>query len=250
MEKEISFLEFFLMIARFIKRHFKKYIITMLLFIVISAGIYLFQKPTQRTTLYLSSEFFTKREILSSVNLMNTIIARHDSIKIKTQFDVNNVSLLKKINKISCDTLQPVFVNISVDLTDTIGKNEITKGLIFFIKHNVYATTKIDGLLGESQFLLKKLEQLENKILNNSQEETGKKGDITDVLNANFYEQVFNAKKVIDEYNSDKIINFYNDFSHSGQVSKFWKIDIIFFLILFSIATIFFFILDLNRLLK
>ena len=252
MEKEISFLEFFLMIARFVKRHFKKYVITTLLFVVISIGIYLFQKPVQRTTLYLSSDYFARKEIFSFVNLMNTVIVSHDSTEIKTQFGVNNASLFDEVNKISCDTMQPVFTNIYVDMEDTAGEKKIMDGIMFFIKHNIYTITKIDGLLGKNKFLLKKLNQLEKNLLADSHENVVDKSNIINdnILNAGFYEQIANAKKVIDEYDSDKIITFYNDFSHSRQVLKFWKIDIILFLIFFSVATFFFFILDINRLLK
>lgn len=254
MEKEISFLEFFLMIARFIKRHFKKYVITLLVFILVTIGIYFSQKPVQRTVLYLSSDFFTRKEISSFVNSMSIIIVSQDSAKIKTQFGIKNPLLFKKIKKITCDTLQPVFTNISIDLTDTIGIKEINNGIIYFIKNNVYAKEKIERLYAENIFILKKMEQLENNSLNNHKEKNGKKINIVytneNVLNASFYKQVVEAKKVIDEYNHDKIINFYHDFSFYGQVTKFWKMELIFFLILFFTATFTFFLFDINRLLK
>lgn len=254
MEKEISLLELSVKIVRFFKRHFKKYVITTLLFIVISTGIYLFYKPKQQTTLSLTSDFFSKKDFISFVNSMNLIISMQDSVKIKKQFGIEQPSLLRKIKEIKCDTLQPVFTNISVDLEDTVHSNKIINSIIYFIQNNEYTLMKINKIYNNNKFLLDKFRRLETYYFDDQKMELSKKSNVIyvkgDVLNTTFYDQMVKASDVVNAYNNNKIINFYSTLSFSGQVSEFRKIEIILFLVIFSMATLIFFILDLNRLSK
>ena len=254
MEKEISFFEFSLMIVRFIKRHLKRYFVTALLFVVVSVGIYLFQKPTQRTTLSLTSDFFSKKDFFSIVNSMNLIIAMQDSVKIKKQFGIENTSLLKNIKAIKCDTLQPVFTNISVDLFDAVDSKKIINSIVYFIQNNEYALMKINEIYNNNKYLLHKFERIESHFFEDQKENLKKKSNIVyvngDMLNTNFYDQVLKSRNVVDAYNNNKIVNFYSTLSFSEKMPEFRKIEIIFFLVIFFMATFIFFILDLNRLSK
>ncbi len=231
MGQEISLIELLVMTIKFFRRHFKKYIITLIFYIIVGAILVITYKPKYEIDIPIYSSFFSKSDL-------------NDLIKLKLfNYKNNSYEIQKDTSILSQFILVKIITPDTSILPQTI--TEIKSKLL----NNPYSQKQIKKTCKYNTYLYKNLSDSLQSFYKKKIVEGNSNQQIIYTINPVYiYGQIFYTKQKITKCKTKNgIIEIYPSLINIQKISSLKKNEILAFFLIFSIATIIFFFEDLLR---
>ncbi len=232
MEQEISLIELLIMTIRFFKRHFKKYLITLILYVIAGSILLITYKPQYEINIPIYSSFFSKSELNDLVNLK---LLNYTNKSLEIEKDTSTLSQ---------------FILVKINTTDTTILPQIITGITSRILNNPYSQKQIEKMCKYNRYLYEKLSDslLSFFYQNKTKIDSSNQQTVYAINPVYTYEQIFQAKQKINKCKTKKgIIEIYPSLVNIKKNSNLIKNEALAFFFMFFLATMIFFFEDLFK---